>query len=158
MALKEQISNDLKEAMRSGDALRRDTMRSVLTAISNAEIARVNTKDESATRTSLEDAAVLDVLRKQAKQRRDSIEEYAKAGRQDLVDRERGELEIITEYLPAEMSRDDIAKEVAAVIAETGATGPGDKGKVMPQAMQRLKGRADGRVINEVVTELLASR
>ncbi|HEX5479542.1 MAG TPA: GatB/YqeY domain-containing protein [Dehalococcoidia bacterium] len=156
MALKEQISNDLKEAMRSGDALRRDVMRSVLTAISNAEIARVDTKDESAARTSLEDDAVVGVLRKQAKQRRDSIEEYAKAGRQDLVDRERGELEIITEYLPAEMSRDDIAREVAAVIAEAGATGPGDKGKVMPLAMQRLKGRADGRVINEVVTDLLS--
>jgi uncharacterized protein YqeY len=156
MALKEQISNDLKEAMRSGDALRRDVMRSVLTAISNAEIARVDTKDESAARTSLEDDAVVGVLRKQAKQRRDSIEEYAKAGRQDLVDRERGELEIITEYLPAEMSRDDIAREVAAVIAEAGATGPGDKGKVMPLAMQRLKGRADGRVINEVATDLLS--
>ena len=95
------------------------------------------------------------MLQKQAKQRRDSMEEYTKAGRQDLADREGAELAVITGYLPEQLSRDDIAKEVQAVITETGASGPGDKGKVMPAAMQRLKGRADGRAINEVVTELL---
>jgi hypothetical protein len=98
---------------------------------------------------------VLDVLQKQAKQRRDSIEEYGKAGRQDLVDRERGELDVITGYLPAQLSREDITAEVTAIIEETGASGAKDKNKVMPVAMQRLKGRADGRAINEVVTEML---
>lgn len=155
MARKEQLSSDLKDAMRSGDALRRDVLRSLLTAVSNAEIARVNIKDETAGRTSLSDDGVVDVLQKQAKQRRDSIDEYTKAGRQDLADRERGELEVITAYLPAQLSRDEVAKEVQAVIVDTGASGPGDKGKVIPAAMQRLKGRADGRTINEVVTELL---
>jgi uncharacterized protein YqeY len=157
MALKEQLSTDLKEAMRSGDALRRDVLRSVLTAVSNAEIARVNVKDESAARTALADDAVIDVLQKQAKQRRDSIEEYRKAGREDLARREEQELAIITAYLPQQMSRDEIAAEVRAIIAETGASGPAAKGKVMPAAMARLRGRAEGRVVNEVVTELLAS-
>jgi len=156
MPLKDQLSNDLKDAMRAGDGLRRDVLRSILTAVSNAEIARVNIKDASSERTSLSDEGVVDVLQKQAKQRRDSMDEYTKAGRQDLADREGAELAVITGYLPEQLSRDEIAKLVQAVIAETGASGPGDKGKVMPAAMQRLKGRADGRAINEVVTELLA--
>jgi hypothetical protein len=155
MTMKAQLAADLKDAMRSGDNLRRDVLRLVLTAISNAEIAGVNTKDETASRGELPDAGVLDVLQKQAKQRRDSIEEYGKAGRQDLVDRERGELDVITGYLPAQLSREDITAEVTAIIEETGASGAKDKNKVMPVAMQRLKGRADGRAINEVVKELL---
>ena len=155
MALKEQISDDLKSAMREGDAVRRDTLRSLLTAINNTEVARVNVKDESATRQPLADADILDVFQKQAKQRRESIVEYEKAKRTDLVDREQAELEIIEAYLPQQLSRDEIAAEVKAVIAETGATGPSDKNKVMPAIMAKLKGRADGRLINEVVTELL---
>ena len=156
MTLKTQLSDDLKDAMRAGDGTRRDTLRSVLTAISNAEIARVNVKKEDASREELGDAEVLDVLQKQAKQRRESIEEYRKAKRTDLADREEAELAIIAAYLPQQLSRDEVMTEVRAVIAETGASGPGDKAKVMPVAIGRLKGRADGRVINEVVTELLA--
>ena len=157
MPLKDQISDDLKDAMRSGEVVRRETLRSVLAAIRNAEIARVNVKDESATRQELGDNDVLDVLQKQAKQRRESIEEYKKAGRQDLVDRESAELEIISAYLPAQMGRDEIVAEVRKAMEETGAAGPGDKSKLMPVVMGRLKGRADGRAINEVVTELLGT-
>jgi uncharacterized protein YqeY len=156
MGLKAQISDDLKDAMRAGEAVRRDTLRSLLTAINNAEVARVNTKDESATRQELGEPDVLDVVQKQAKQRRESVTEYEKAKRQDLVDRETAELAIIEAYLPQQMSRDDIAAEVRKALEETGANGPSDKGKVMPVIMGRLKGRADGRLINEVVTELLA--
>ena len=158
MPLKDQISDDLKDAMRSGEVVRRETLRSVLAAIRNAEIARVNVKDESATRQELGDNDVLDVLQKQAKQRRESIEEYKKAGRQDLVDRESAELEIISAYLPAQMGRDEIVAEVRKAMEETGAGGPGDKSKLMPVVMGRLKGRADGRAINEVVTELLGTK
>ena len=158
MPLKDQISDDLKDAMRSGEVVRRETLRSVLAAIRNAEIARVNVKDESATRQELGDNDVLDVLQKQAKQRRESIEEYKKAGRQDLVDRESAELEIISAYLPAQMGRDEIVAEVRKAMEETGAAGPGDKSKLMPVVMGRLKGRADGRAINEVVTELLGTK
>jgi hypothetical protein len=157
MSIKEQLAEDLKAAMRAGDAVRRDTLRSLLTALNNAEIARVDIKDESASRHGLSDAEALDVLQKQAKQRRESIEEYRKAGRQDLVDREEAELAIISAYLPAQLSREEIAAEVRTIIAETGASGPAGKAKVMPVAMQRLRGRADGRLVNEVVTELLAA-
>jgi hypothetical protein len=155
MGLKDQIAADLKDAMRENDAVRRDTLRSLLTAINNTAIARVDVKDESATRQELPEEEVAGVLQKQAKQRRESIAEYEKGGRKDLVDREAAELAIISAYLPQQMSRDEIAAEVQKVIAETGATGPGDKNKVMPVLMGRLKGKADGREINEVVTQLL---
>jgi uncharacterized protein YqeY len=142
--------------MRAGDATRRDALRSVITAISNAEIARVNVKDESAGRTDLSDAEVLDVLQKQAKQRRESIAEFTKASRAELAAKESAELAILESYLPQQLSREEIAVEVRASMAETGASGPGDKAKLMPAVMGKLKGRADGRLINEVVTELLA--
>lgn len=158
MGLKEQLSADLKDAMRAGDAVRRDVLRSLLTAINNAEIARVNVKVEDASRQALAENDVLDVLQKQAKQRRESIEEYRKGGRADLVAREDAELAIISGYLPQQLSRDEVIAAVREVIAETGAAGPGDKAKVMPAAIGRLKGRADGRLINEVVTELLGAR
>lgn len=153
--LKDQLSDDLKAAMRAGDATRRDVIRLALTAVSNTEIARVNVKDESASRQGLTDADVLDVLQKQAKQRRESIEEFRKAGRDELVARETAELAILETYLPQQLSRDEIAAEVRAVVAETGASSMADKNKVMPAAIARLKGRADGRLINEVVTEIL---
>jgi hypothetical protein len=157
MGLKEQLAEDLKAAMRAGDGRRRDTLRSVITAINNTEIARVNVKDESASRQALAEADVLDVIAKQAKQRRESIEEYGKAKRADLVQAETEELAIIEAYLPQQMSRDEVAAEARAVIAEVGAGGPGDKAKVMPQVIARTKGRADGRLVNEVVSELLSS-
>lgn len=157
MGLKETLANDLKDAMRAGDARRRDTLRSVITAINNTEIARVNIKDESATRQGLAEADVLDVVSKQAKQRRESIEEFKKANRNDLVQQESEELAILEAYLPQQMSRDEVAAEARAIIAETGASGPGDKAKVMPQVIARTKGRADGRLVNEVVTQLLSA-
>ena len=155
MGLRAQLPEDLKNAMRAGDGIRRDVLRSLLTAISNAEIARVNVKDASATRQELGDTDVLDVIRKQVKQRRESAEEYRKGGRAELVSREEAEAEILSAYLPAELSRDEIAAEVRAAIAETGASGPAGKAKVMPIVMGKLKGKADGRTINEIVTELL---
>lgn len=157
MALKDQLSSELKDAMRGGDALRRDVLRLLLTAISNTEIARVNVRAEGAGRQELNDGEVLDVIQKQAKQRRESIEEYRKAGRTDLADTEQAELEILKAYLPQQLSREDIAGLVRQIIAETGASGPADKAKVMPQAVARMKGRADGRLINEIVMELLQS-
>ena len=156
MGLKEQLPEDLKSAMRAGDAVRRDVLRSLLTAISNAEIARVNVKDETASRQGLSDPDVLDVVQKQVKQRRESADEYRKGGRPELAEREEAEAAILTAYLPPQMSRDEIAAEVRAVIAETGAVGPAGKAKVMPGVLGKLKGRADGRTINEVVTELLS--
>ena len=158
MALKNQLADDLKQAMRAGEDVRRDTLRSVLTAIRNTEIARVDIKKEDAARSDLTDADVIDVVQKQAKQRRESIEEYRKANRADLADREAAELAILEAYLPQQMSREEVTAEVRAVIAETGATTAADKNRVMPAAIQRMKGRADGRLISEVVSELLPPR
>jgi len=157
MSLKQQLADDLKDAIRSGDDTRKGTIRMLMTAVQNAEIAAVDMKDPDAVRQDLDDDGVLAVIAKQAKQRRESIEEFRKANRTDLADREAAELKILEEYLPAMLSRDEIVAAVREVIAETGATGPGDKGKVMPVLMKRLSGQADGRAVNEVVTELLTA-
>ncbi len=147
MSLLEQLSADLADAMRQREELRRDVLRMALSAVHNAEIAGGDT---------LDDPGVLAVLSKEAKQRRESIEEYRKADRGDLVEREEAELVIIAAYLPQQLSRDEIAEAVRKVIDETGASGPQDIGKVMSPIMQQLKGKADGREVNEVVRELLA--
>jgi uncharacterized protein YqeY len=157
MSLKQKLADDLKDAMRAGDETRKSTLRMLMTAVQNAEIAAVNVKDPDATRKEFDDDQVLGVIAKQAKQRRESIDEFTKANRKDLADKEASELAVLETYLPAMMSRDEILAEARKVIAETGATGPADKGKVMPVLMKTLAGRADGRAINEVVTELLSA-
>jgi hypothetical protein len=146
MSLKDQLAEDLKDAMRANDERRKIAIRMVITAVKNAEVAAMKPLDE---------AGVLGVVGKQVKQRKESIEEFKKAGRQDLVDNEAAELRVLEAYMPAQMPRDEIAAEVRAVMAEVGASGPSDKGKVMSILMPRLVGRAEGRTINEVVTELL---
>jgi len=146
MALKQKLNDDLREALRSQDELRKTTIRLALSAIHNAEIAAGK---------ELDDAGVTAVLAREVKQRRESIEEFKKGNRQDLVDKEQGELDILLTYLPQQMSREEIADVARRIIAETGATGPRDKGKVMPVIMNELRGRADGSEVNAVVTELL---
>ncbi len=149
MTLKERLAADLREALRGGDERRKSTIRMATAAIHNAEIAA---------RRELDDTGVLQVLQREVKQRRDSIEEFRKGNRQDLVEKEEAEVTILQTYLPRQMSREEISAEARQVIGETGATGPGDKNKVMPVLMKRLAGKAEGRTINEVVTELLAGR
>lgn len=156
MSLKDQLDADLREAMRAGEETRRSTLRLLITAIRNAEIPPEGARD-TATRMDLDDEAVLDVIRREVKQRRDSIDAYAKAGRKDLVDKEEAELGILSAYLPAQMSRDEIEAVVREIIGRVGASGPADKGKVMPVIMAELRGKAEGRDINAVVTDLLAS-
>jgi len=134
--------------MRGGDKVRRSVIRLAMAAVKNAEIARQST---------LDDADILGIIAKEARQRRESIEAFRLGNRQDLVAQEEAELAILNEYLPQPMSREEIIAEAHRVIEEVGAQGLSDKGKVMPKLIAQLKGKADGREINVVVTELLTS-
>jgi len=147
VSLKDTLADDLKDALRAGDEARKTAIRMTIAAIKNAEVAAMK---------ALDDVGVTGVIGKQVKQRKESIEEFKKAGRQDLVDKEAAELRVLEAYLPATMSSEEVMEAARAVIAEVGASGPGDKGKVMSALMPRLAGRADGRAVNETVTELLA--
>ncbi len=146
--LKERLSNDLKQAMRGGDKVRRSVIRLVLSAVHNAEIAR---------QAALGDSDILGVIAKEARQREESIAAFKQGNRSDLVAQEEAELAILQEYLPQQMTRDEIIVEARRIIEVVGAQGPRDKGKVMSRLIAELKGKADGREINEVVTELLSS-
>jgi uncharacterized protein YqeY len=148
MPLKEQLNADLRDSLRSGDETRKGTIRMVLAAIRNAEIAAGQ---------QFEDEGITSVLTKEAKQRRESIEEFGKAKRQDLVDKESAELGIILTYLPAQMSRPEIEEAARKVIEQVGAKGPADKGKVMGPLIGQLREKADGREVNTIVTEMLAA-
>lgn len=146
--LKQKLSADLKQAMRDGDKVKRDTIRMLTSAINNAEIAR---------RDVLSESDILGIIAKEVRLRKESIDAFKQGDRADLADREEAEMAVLQAYLPQQMSREEIAEAVREIIAEVDAQGPADKGKVMPQAIARLKGRADGREINQVVTELLAA-
>lgn len=149
MALKEQFQNDMTDAMRAGDKERRDTLRLLLAAIKQTEIDNQET---------LDDAGVQAVLVKQAKQRRESIADYERAGRSDIAEQERAELNLIETYLPQMMSRAEIEAAAAETISQLGASGPKDTGRVMGALMPKVKGQADGRVVSEVVRELLQGK
>jgi len=146
-ALKQKLADDLKQAMRDGDKVKRSAIRLAIAAIKNAEIAR---------QTVLEDGDILGVITKEVRQRKESIEAFKQGGRQELVAIEEAEMAVLEQYLPQQMSRDEITAEARRVIEEVGAESIRDKGKVMPPLIARLKGKADGREINEVVTELLS--
>jgi hypothetical protein len=145
-ALKQKLTSDLKQAMRDRDKVKLSVIRLVMAAIKNTEIAR---------QTTLYDDDILGIIAKEARQRRESVEAFKQGNRQDLVAQEEAELTVLQEYLPQQMSREEIIAEARRVIEEVGAQGPGDKVKVMPKLISQLKGRADGREINAVVTELL---
>ena len=147
MSLKRRLQDDLKKALRARDERRKAVIRLALAAITNAEIEGGGDLDE---------ASVAKVLQKQAKQRRDTIAELKTVGRLDLLAEEEAELSILAEYLPRLLSRDEIAEEARRVIAEVKATGMREMGTVMRSLMPKLKGRADGNVVNQVVRELLS--
>jgi hypothetical protein len=149
MSLKQTISADLKVAMKAGDAIRRDTLRMLEMMIKNSEIEKKK-KEEG-----LNDAEVIEVLSRAVKQRKDSVEQYEKGGRQDLADKEKKEIEIISAYLPEQLGEEKIREIIKDVIAKTGATGKADMGKVMGAAMGQLKGQADGNMVKKIVEEAL---
>jgi len=157
--LRERLQSELTDAMRAKDATRKSALRMLISAIRNAEIPEAP-KEETDTRierVALDDSAVVAVIQKQVKQRRDSIDQFRAAKREDLALKEEAELAILVEYLPAAPSTAEIEAVAARIIAETSASGPKDMGKVMPRVVQELGGRAEGRAINEVVRRLLGS-
>lgn len=146
MTLQERLQAELFQATREGDKLRQSVIRLVRAGVQNAEKQAGKPLDE---------AGVLDILSREVKRRRESIAEFSKGQRQDLVDKEEAELAILLEYLPKQMSRDEIAAAARQVIAEVGAKGPADKGRVMGKLMPQLKGKAQGQEVSSIVTELL---
>ena len=147
MALAEKIRTDLEQALRKNDKLRCSVLRLALSSIRNAEIAQQKT---------LDDSGILIVIDKEAKMRRESIEAFEKGNRPDLVAKETAELAILLEYLPEQLTRQEIVEAARKVISELGAASPKDKGKVMSQLMPQLRGKAQGQEVSEVVTELLS--
>ena len=147
MSLKQQLQEDLKEALRARDERRKSVIRMALAAIVNAEVEHGG---------ELDDAGVIAVMQKDARRRGDAISELRQVNRPGLLAAEEAELAILEEYLPRLLSREEIVEEARQVIAEVGATGMGQMGPVMRQLMAKLKGCADGRVVNAVVRELLS--
>ena len=147
MSLKDRINDDMKAAMRAKDTERLGAIRLINAAIKQKEV------DE---RITLDDAAVVGILDKMLKQRKDSIEAFEKAARTDLADKEKAEVAVLQAYLPARLSADEVAAEVKAIVAEVGAKGPGDMGKVMGAVKQRLAGKADMGQVSAAVKAALA--
>ena len=145
--LKNKLSEDLKQAMKSGATVKRDTLRLLITSINYAA---------SAKQSPLTDADVLGAVAKEVKRHQESIDAFKKGNRSDLVAKEEAEMAVLQGYLPKQFSKDEIIAAAREVIAAVGAKGPGDKGKVMQQLMPKLKGKADGKEINDVVTQLLS--
>ncbi len=154
MNVKEQLRHDLKEALRAGDEQRKSVIRMALAEVTNAEIEQGRQSGEA----KLDERDVIAVLQKQAKQRQETIDELQHVDRPDLLAQEREELAILEEYLPEQLSREEIVDEAQRVIEAINATSMRDMGPVMGRLMSKLKGQADGHIVNEVVRELLTSR
>ncbi|MFZ0391740.1 MAG: GatB/YqeY domain-containing protein [Calditrichia bacterium] len=148
MSLQDRLMQDYKDAMKSGDQLRKETIRGLRSQIRNEEIN---------TGKSLSDQEVLQVLNSAAKKRRESIEQFRAAQRMDRAAEEQKELEVIQGYLPEQMNEDEIASEVDRVIRETGAESSKDMGKVMGRLMPALQGKADGKTVQRLVQQKLSS-
>lgn len=146
--LKERITEDMKAAMRAKETERLGAIRMLQAAIKQKEV------DE---RVELDDVAVIAIVDKLLKQRKDSIEAFEKAGRQDLADKEKSEVAVLSAYLPARLSADEVAAEVKAIVAELGAKGPGDMGKVMGAVKARLAGKADMGQVSAAVKAALST-
>ena len=148
MSLQDRLRDDLKLALKSKDECKLSVVRVLLAECKNEEKARMHV---------LDDVEAVEVIGREAKRRKESIEAFRAGNRADLVANEEAALKIITTYLPEQMGRDEVFDIVREVVEATGAAGPKDKGRVMSQLMPRVKGKADGKMVNEIVTELLGS-
>ncbi|MBB6217930.1 hypothetical protein HNQ80_004066 [Anaerosolibacter carboniphilus] len=146
MSLKEKLMDDLKIAMKEKDQLRKSVITMIRASIKQYEVDK---------RAELDDEGILDIMTKQVKQKRDAIEEFAKGNRQDLVDEAKAEIDVLMEYLPQQLTEEEMKQIVSEVVREVGATTAKDMGKVMSALMPRVKGRADGKILNQVVKQFL---
>ncbi|GIO55628.1 GatB/YqeY domain-containing protein [Paenibacillus cellulositrophicus] len=146
MNLSERLNEDMKQAMKSKDKFKLSTIRMVRSTIKNLEIDLKRT---------LDDNEVLDILSREIKQRKDALQEFQKADREDLAEHAKAEIEIIGQYLPAQLSEEEIKVIVQQTIQETGASSKADMGKVMSALMPKVKGRSDGKLVNQVVQQFL---
>lgn len=153
MALREQIVEDMKNAMKAGETERLSVLRMLKARIMEAEVEQRSKKGLD---YRLADPEVVDVLKSYAKQRRQSIESYQQAGREDLARKEESELAIVQQYLPRQLSQEQIEQIVSETIAETGATGPQEMGAVMKAVMAKVHGAADGKVVSDAVRKQLS--
>ena len=144
--LRETLDSDLKEAMRNKEALKRTVLRTMLSEIRNAEIN---------SQTTLDDEGIISVLTKQVQQRKDSVEAYEAANRQDLVAKESDEINIISVYLPEQLPQEEIEQIIDSAISQSGASSLDDMGKIMGLVMPQVRGRADGKIVNTIVTSKL---
>jgi len=148
--LKQQLKDELKQSMLAKDAEKTSVLRMLISAVGYAEIQKGGAGYEAT------DEEVMSVIQKEAKQHKDSIEQYKSAGRDDLVGKEEQELAMLKKYLPEEMGEEEIKKLVAEAITKTGATSPAEMGKVMAALMPHVKGKADGGLVSKLVKEALA--
>lgn len=148
MSLTEQINEQMKTAMKGGDKLRLETLRSLRAGIIEFE--------KSGAGRAMTPADEQDILLKAAKKRKEAIEEYGKVGRDDVAEKERAELAIIQEFLPQQLSEEQVEQKIRDIILEQGASGSGDFARVMPAAMKELRGKADGALVQSIVKKLLA--
>jgi hypothetical protein len=163
-SLLQKLNDDLKQSLRDRNEIKTSTLRLLISNIKYAELRKQDaefTKNPNLTdidikKVTLSDPDILGIIAKEIKQREESIEAFKKGNRQDLVEKESAEMAVLKSYLPQQMTRDEIVAEARQLIAEVGARGPSDKGKVMGKLIAKLKGKADGREINEAVTDLLS--
>jgi uncharacterized protein YqeY len=148
MSLIEQVEKDIITAMKAKDTVKVSTLRMMKSALGNYLI--------QAKKDKADDSEVLGVITKQTKQRRESVESFEKAGRKDLADKEKAELEILESYLPRQMSDDELRAAVQSAVAASGAKGPADMGKLMKVLMPSVQGKADGRRVQEAVKAVLS--
>ena len=144
--LRETLDSELKQAMRNKEALKRTVLRTMLSEIRNAEIN---------SQTTLDDEGIISVLTKQVQQRKDSVEAYEAANRQDLVEKETAEINIISVYLPEQLPQEEVEQIIEDLISQSGSSSLDDMGKVMGLVMPQVKGRADGKIVNAIVTKKL---
>ncbi len=146
MKLKERIREELKNAMKAKDEVKVRTLRMLLSSLKNYEVEKMK---------EAEDEDVIAIIQKEVKKRKEAIEQYRNAGREDLAAEEEKELKILESYLPEQMSEEEIKKLAKEIIESVGATSPKDLGKVMKEIMTKVKGRVDGKLVNKIVRELL---